>query len=89
MIWFTEPVHIDTCTVVESFHGDVKLIKRSHESRLPLATLRFPSLKACLEYAEQNQCQINIVYSGRKRVRQGDFGPKSSSLKETSKVASR
>jgi len=67
MIWFTEPLHKEKCTVIESLHGDVKLIKRSHKSGPSLVTLRFPNLKDCLEYADQNQFQINIMYSGRKQ----------------------
>lgn len=67
MIWLMEPFHKEKCTVIESLHGDVKLIKRSHKSGPSLITLRFSNLKDCLEYADKNQFQINIMYSGRKK----------------------
>jgi hypothetical protein len=67
MIWFTDTFHKQKCTVIESFHGEAKLIKRSHTFGPPLASLRFPNLKDCLEYADKNQFQINIMYSGRKK----------------------
>ncbi len=67
MIWFTDTFHKQQCTVIESLHGEAKLIKRSHQSGLPLVSLRFPNLKDCLEYADKNRFQINIMYSGRKK----------------------
>ena len=57
----------EKCTVVEPIYGEVKLIKRSLESRPALVTLCFPSLKDCLDYAERNQFHINITYSGRRK----------------------
>jgi hypothetical protein len=67
MIWFAETFHQEKCTVIESLHGQVKLIKRSHKSGPSLVTLSFLSLKDCLEYADKNRFQINIMYSGKKR----------------------
>jgi hypothetical protein len=57
----------EKCTVVEPIYGEVKLIKRSLESRPALVTFCFPSLKDCLDYAERNQFHINITYSGRRK----------------------
>ena len=71
MIWFTEPFHKEKCTVIQSLHGEVKLIKRSYRSRPSLVTLSFSNLKDCLEHADKNQFQINIMYSGRKKEESG------------------
>lgn len=67
MIWFANTFHQEKCTVIESLHGGVKLIRRSHKSGPSLVTLSFPSMKDCLEYADKNRFQINIMYSGRKK----------------------
>ncbi len=67
MIWFANTFHQEKCTVIESLHGRVKLIRRSHKSGPSLVTLSFPSMKDCLEYADKNRFQINIMYSGRKK----------------------
>ena len=67
MIWFADTFHKEKCTVIQSLHGEVKLIKRSYRSRPSLVTLCFSNLKDCLEYADKNQFQINIMYSGRKK----------------------
>ena len=64
MILVADTFHKEKCTVIQSLYGKVKLIKRSHESRPSLETLSFPNLKDCLEYADKNQFQINIMYSG-------------------------
>ena len=58
----------EKCTVVESIYGEVKLIRRSLESRPALVTLCFPNLRDCLEYADRNQFQINVMYSGKKKT---------------------
>jgi len=67
MIWFADIFHQEKCTVIESLHGKVKLIKRSHQFGPRLVTLSFPTLKDCLEYADKNRFQINIMYSVRKK----------------------
>ena len=67
MIWFANTFHQEKCTVIESLHGGVKLIRRSHKSGPSLVTLSFPSMKDCLAYADKNRFQINIMYSGRKK----------------------
>ena len=64
MILVADTLHKKKCTVIQSLHGGVKLIKRSNESRPSLVTLSFSNLKDCLEYAEKNQFQINVMYSG-------------------------
>jgi hypothetical protein len=58
------PDHAPKCTLIETVHGEVKLIKRATAG---LTTLNFPNLKNCLDFADKNQFQINIVHSGRKR----------------------
>ena len=70
MIWFTDTFHKEKCTVIQSLHGEVKLIKRSYKSRPSLVTFCFSNLKDCLEYADKNQFQINIMHSGRKKGRE-------------------
>ncbi len=67
MVSFADIPRKQKCTVIESFQGGVKLIKRSHKSGPSLVTLSFPSLKDCLEYAVKNRFHINIMYSGRKK----------------------
>ena len=57
----------EKCTVIESIYGEVKLIKRSFESRPSLVTLNFPNLQDCLDYADKNRFQINIIYSGKRK----------------------
>ena len=63
MILVADTFHKEKCTVIQSFHGKVKLIKRSSESRHSLITLSFSNLKDCLEYVDKNQFQINIMHS--------------------------
>jgi hypothetical protein len=67
MIWFADTFRQEKCTVIESLRGEVKLIKRSYQSGPRLVTLSFPSLRDCLEYADKNRFQINIMYSVRKK----------------------
>jgi len=67
MIWFADTFHKEKCTVIESLGGEAKLIKRSYKPQPSLVTLRFPNLEDCLEYADKNQFQVNIMYSGRKK----------------------
>ena len=56
--------HKEKCTLIETLHGEVKLIKRAHAN---LMTLNFSNLKECLAYVDKNQFQINIVHSGRRK----------------------
>lgn len=67
MIWFADTLPQEKCTIIESLHGGVKLIKRSHPFGPRLVTLSFPRMKDCLDYADKNRFQINMMYSGRKR----------------------
>jgi len=67
MIGLRNLLHQEKCTVIESIYGDVKLIKRSRESHPALVIVFFPNLRDCLEYADRNQFQINVMYSGRKK----------------------
>jgi len=69
MVWFADIIHKEKCTVIESLQGKVKLIKRSHKSGAPLVTISFHNLKDCLEYADKNRFQINVVYSGKRKER--------------------
>jgi hypothetical protein len=59
-----DPDHAPKCTLIETVHGDVKLIKRANAG---LTTLNFSNLRDCLDFADKNQFQINIVHSGRRR----------------------
>ncbi len=61
----------ERCTVVESIYGDVKLIRRSCESRPALVTLCFPNLTDCLEYVDRNRFHISVMYSGRRKKENG------------------
>jgi len=67
MIWFADIIHKEKCTVIESLQGEVKLIKRSYKFGASLVTIPFHNLKDCLEYADKNRFQINIMYSGRRK----------------------
>ena len=58
------PNHKPKCTLIETIHGEIKLIKRANAI---LTTLNFSNLRDCLDYADKNQFQINIVHSGRRR----------------------
>jgi len=57
------------CTLIETIHGEVKLITRSNDF---LETLRFPNLKDCLEYVDRSRLQINIIHSGKRRETERD-----------------
>jgi hypothetical protein len=57
------------CTLIETIHGEVKLITRSNDS---LEALRFPNLKDCLEYIDRSGLQINIIHSGKRRETERD-----------------
>ena len=72
MVWFADIIHKEKCTVIESLQGEVKLIKRSYKSGASLVTISFDSLKDCLEYADKNRFQINVMYSARRK--DGDRG---------------
>ena len=56
--------HKEECTLIETFHGEIKLIKRSHAN---LVTLSFSNLRECLAYVDKNQFEINIMHSGKRR----------------------
>ena len=53
------------CTVIESFHGEVKLIKRANPFQPRLVTLNFSNLKDCLDYVSENNFEISVVHSGK------------------------
>jgi len=55
------------CTLIESIHGEVKLIKRSDDSPANLVTLIFSNLEDCMEYVDKNKFQIIVTHSGRRR----------------------
>lgn len=55
----------EKCTVIESFFGDVKLIKHADPSRSFLETHRFPNLKDCLDFVDRNNFEISVVHSGK------------------------
>ena len=57
----------EKCTLIETVHGEVKLIKRSYNSRNNLETFQFSNLKDCWEYVDQNKFQVNIIHSGKRR----------------------
>ncbi len=57
----------ETCTVIESLYGEVKLIKRSFQPQPGLVTLSFSNLKDCLDYVDRNQFHVNVMYSGKKK----------------------
>ena len=67
MIGLVGSNHKEKCTLIETVHGEVKLIKRSHDSPNNLETFKFPNLKDCLEYVDQNKFQVNIIHSGKRR----------------------
>jgi len=59
--------HKEKCTLIETIHGEVKLIKRSDDSPPNLETLEFPNLRDCMEYVDKNKFQITVTHLGRKR----------------------
>jgi len=65
--------HKENCTLIESMHGKVKLIWRANAN---LMTLNFSNLEECLNYADKNQIQISIMYSGRRREERRGEGRK-------------
>jgi hypothetical protein len=66
MIGLVGSNHKEKCTLIETIHGEVKLIKRSHDSPNNLETFKFSNLKDCLEYVDKNKFQVNIIHSGKK-----------------------
>ena len=54
----------EKCTLIETIHGEVKLIRRGNAN---LVTLNFSNLRDCLDYVDKNQFQINITHSGRRK----------------------
>jgi hypothetical protein len=52
------------CTLIETIHGEVKLITRANEF---LEAVRFYSLNDCLEYVDRNKLQINVIHLGKRR----------------------
>ena len=59
--------HKGKCTLIETLHGEVELIKRSDDSP-NLEILKFSNLKDCMEYVEKNKFQITVTHLGRKRI---------------------
>jgi hypothetical protein len=57
------------CTLIETIHGEVKLITRANEF---LEALRFSNLDDCLEYVDRNKLQINVIHSGKRREAERD-----------------
>jgi len=55
------------CTVIETLHGDVKLIRRAYDVYPTLITSNFSNLADCLQYVEKNRFEINIIYSGKRK----------------------
>ena len=66
------------CTLIETTHGTVKLIRRDHDVYPTLITCNFSSLDDCLKYVEKNRFEINIIHSGKKRTRGELRNPKGS-----------
>jgi len=58
------------CTVIESMHGMVKLIRRAPDVYPTLVTCDFRTLEDCLKYAEKNRFEINIIHSAKRRKRE-------------------
>jgi len=58
------------CTVIETLHGTVKLIRRAHDVYPTLITSNFSNLDDCLNYVEKNRFEINIIHSGKKKTRE-------------------
>lgn len=59
--------HKEKCTLIETIHGEVRLIKRSDDSPTNLETLKFSNLKDCMEYVDKNKFQIIVTHLGKKR----------------------
>jgi hypothetical protein len=57
----------EKCTLIETIHGEVKLIKRSYDSPNNLETFKFSNLKDCWEYVDKNKFQVNIIHSGKRK----------------------
>jgi len=55
------------CTLIESIHREVKLIKRLDESPANLVTLIFSNLENRVGYVDKNKFQIIVTHSGRRR----------------------
>jgi len=55
----------EECTLIETFQGEIKLIKRVHAN---LVTFNFSNLRDCLTYVNKNQFEINIMHSGRRET---------------------
>jgi len=73
-----DPNMNNRCTVIESMHGMVKLIRRTPDGYPTLVTCDFPSLEDCLKYAESNRFEINIIHSGKRRNLEESKNPKGS-----------
>jgi hypothetical protein len=58
------------CTVIETLHGMVKLIRRTHDVYPTLITSNFSNLDDCLKYVEKNRFEINIIHSGKRKTRE-------------------
>ena len=57
------------CTLIETIHGEVKLITRVNEF---LEAVRFSNLNDCLEYVDRNKLQINVIHSGKRKETERD-----------------
>jgi hypothetical protein len=58
------------CTVIETLHGKVKLIRRAHDVYPTLITSNFSNLDDCLKYVEKNRFEINIIHFSKRRTRE-------------------
>jgi hypothetical protein len=67
MVSLVSSDHKEKCTLIETIHGGVKLIKRSDDSPTSLETLNFSNLKDCMEYVDKNKFQITVTHFGKKR----------------------
>ena len=66
------------CTLIETTHGAVKLIRRANDVYPTLITRNFSSLADCLKYVHKNQFQINIIHSGKRKNREESRNSKDS-----------
>lgn len=69
---------INRCTVIETTHGTVKLIRRANDVYPTLITSNFSSLDDCLKYVEKNRLEINIIHSGKRTTREESRNSKGS-----------
>jgi hypothetical protein len=53
--------HKEKCTLIETIHGEVKLIKRSDDSPTNLETLKFSNLKDCMEFVDKTNFKLLLL----------------------------